>query len=480
MKSVGVLLVMPSFQEVYGAYRHLYRRGFLNPPLGLCYLASALEQAGHTVRIIDAEAASLTLAQIVGQALEFSPKLIGLSSTSIDFPQARAVALALRQALPGIPVVLGGTHVNIFGQAVLEENPMFDMACIGDGEDLLPELAQALQDGREGDLAHVKGLIWRRGEVVVANENRLLETNIDRYPFPARWLLDNTQYYRAVPRRGYQQTAAFMSSRGCPFGCIYCAVKNIHGGQKVRLRSADNVLEEIEHIVTRFGIRHIAFNDDCLTLKRDRVLAICEGLRRKNLKITWEGLSRADLIDRELLMEMKAAGFVRLSMGIESGNQAILDVIRKQETLEQIEKAVALTHEVGIVTRGSVILGNPYENSETVKETFRFINRLKGLDQVVINILQPYPGTVVREMMLRGEGGSSFQEHLVGDAKLQRFGSANVTVNDLTPKKLVKLQREGFLRFYLRPRVLLNNLRISGVRTFITDGFGFMRSILGV
>jgi len=271
-----------------------------------------------------------------------------------------------------------------------------------------------------------------------------------------------------------------MSSRGCPFKCIYCAVKNIHGGEKVRLRSAANVLDELEHIVKRFGIRHIAFNDDCLTLKRERVLEICEGIRSKGLNITWEGLSRADLIDRELLKIMKGAGFVRLSIGIESGNQGILDVIRKQETLEQIEKAVNLSHEVGIVTRGSVILGNPYENSQTVKDTFRFINRVKGLDQVVINILQPYPGTVVRDMMLRGEGGSSFQEHLVGDAKLQRFGSANITVNDLTPEKLVKLQREGFLRFYMRPGTLWNNLRISGIKTFLSDGYGFMRSILGV
>jgi radical SAM superfamily enzyme YgiQ (UPF0313 family) len=480
MNAARVLLVMPSFQEVYGSYRHLYRRGFLNPPLGLCYLASALEQAGHTARIIDAEAANLTLAQVVKQAREFAPKLIGLSSTSIDFHQAKAAAQALRQALPGTPIILGGTHVNIFGQAVLEKNPEFDMICIGDGEDLLPEVIQTLSGSRDGDLAQVKGLIWRRGEALVVNETRPIETNIDRYPFPARWLLDNSQYYRAVPYSGYQQTAAFMSSRGCPFKCIYCAVKNIHGGEKVRLRSAENVLDELEHIVKRFGIRHIAFNDDCLTLKRDRVLTICEGIRRKNLKITWEGLSRADLVDRELLKIMKDAGFVRLSIGIESGNQAILDVIRKQETLEQIESAVNLAHEVGIVTRGSVILGNPYENSDTVKDTFRFINHLKGLDQVVINILQPYPGTVVRDMMLRGEGGSSFQEHLVGDAKLQRFGSANVTVNDLTPEKLVKLQRKGFLRFYLRPVTLLNNLRISGVRTFISDGFGFMRSILGV
>ena len=480
MSRCDALLVMPSFQEVYGSYRHLYRQGFLNPPLGLCYLASALEAAGHSVRVMDAEAANLTLQQVVTLARECSPLLIGLSSTSIDFYQAKALALAFREALPGVPIVLGGTHVNIFGQAVLEENPCFDMACIGDGEDLLPEVMQALKKGQQDDLANVDGLVWRRGEEIMVNKPRLIETNIDRYPFPARWLLENERYFRAVPYRGYQTTAAFMSSRGCPFKCIYCAVKNIHGGEKVRLRSAANVLEELEHIVKRFGIRHIAFNDDCLTLKRDRVLEICEGIRSKGLNITWEGLSRADLVDRDLLKIMKAAGFVRMSIGIESGNQAILDVIRKQETLEQIENAVSLSHEAGIVTRGSVIIGNPYENTQTVQDTFRFINRLKGLDQVVINILQPYPGTVVREMMLRGEGGASFQENLCADSKLQRFGSANITVNDLTPEKLVKLQREGFLRFYMRPSALWNNLCISGFKTFLSDGYGFMRSILGV
>jgi radical SAM superfamily enzyme YgiQ (UPF0313 family) len=476
--NMNIILLVSHYANIYGKYRPLYKRGFVNPPLSLAYLAAALIKAGHSVKIIDGEAENLSAAAIISRCRDFDPQLIGLTATSVDFNLCRQMAERLKKDLPAVPVILGGTHLNIFGAQVLKENPVFDFGCIGDGEDLLVELAAALSEASV-NLKDIPGLIYRHGEEVIQNRHRPLETQIDRYPFPARHLLNNELYYRSVPHRGYQVTAAVMSSRGCPYSCVYCAVENIYGGARLRLRSAANVLDELEEIVNHFGIRHLAFNDDCLTVDRQRVLELCRGIKERRLHFTWEGLSRADLLDKELVQAMKATGFVRISIGIESGNPRILKVLRKGETLEQIRQGIRIAKEAGIVTRGSAIIGSPYETRETIADTFRFVNGLKELDQVVINILQPYPGTRVREMVLNGEGGCRFLGSRENNENLQRFGRALIEVNGLTPRHLINLQRSGFLRFYLRPQAIYNNLRLCGLRPFISDSLGFLRSMVG-
>lgn len=475
---MNVQFVVPGFSDIYGNYRHLYRRGFVNPPLGLCYLAGSVISAGHQAGIIDGEAEGLTQSEIISRLRESSPDLVGFTATSIEFHRVRELARAVKQAMGDITTVIGGTHLNLFGMDAFQEAQEFDFACIGDGEDLLVELLAALSSGHEL-FEDLQGLLWREHGQARTNPLRQVEQNIDRYPYPSHELLHKELYMRSVPYKGEQLTAAVMSSRGCPYACIYCAVKKVYGGRQVRLRSSQNVLGEIELLVHDMGINHISFSDDCLTLKRDRILDICQGIEDRGLQITWEGLTRADLVDLEMLKKMNQSGCVRLSFGIESANPEMLKVIRKQESIERIREAIVAAKRAGIVTRGSVIIGNPHETRKTVEETFKFVRKLRELDQVVINVLQPYPGTPVRDMILDGEGGSSF----VGDTgnydSLRRFGSASIRVNDLEPEDLVRLQRLGFLWFYLRPRVILNNLRIARLSSTLRDGLGFLRSIAG-
>jgi anaerobic magnesium-protoporphyrin IX monomethyl ester cyclase len=470
-----VALLSPPFAKIYGRFRSLYKRGFLNPPLGFAYLAGSLEKAGHEVMIVDGEGEGLEYDEILKRVQAFEPKLIGFTATSPDFGITVELAKYIRPSFPKTPFVIGGTHTAIFQKDVLLDNREFDFGVIGDGEIALNELLERI--GESSAYGEVEGLIWRRGEEVIQNSFRPAERDLDLYPFPARHLLRNDLYIRNVPYKGYLRTAAFMSSRGCPFNCIYCAVKNIPNGTMVRFRSPENVVEELDLIVRRFGIPHVAFNDDCLTFRRNKVLALCEEIRRRGLKFTWEGLSRADKIDRELLRQMKAAGFVRISIGIESGNQPILDILKKNETLEQIAEGIRYAHEEGIVTRGSVIIGSPYETQKEVENTFQFITSLKELDQVVINIMQPYPGTLVREMVMRGEGGTRLLERDL--SSLRRFGNASMEVNDLSADLLVKLQREGMRRFYFRPAKVIRNLVINHPVALAFDGISALRSILG-
>lgn len=476
---MNVQFVVPGFEDIYGNYRHLYRRGFVNPPLGLCYLASAVLGEGHQAAIIDGEAEGLTQSEVVARLRSAAPDLVAFTATSIEFHRVRELAQAVKAALGAVPTIIGGTHLNLFGMDVFREATEFDFACIGDGEDLLVELLSALADPNP-NLADIPGLLWRDAGQVRANAPRPVEQELDRYRFPAHGLLRNELYTRSVPYRGEQFTAAVMTSRGCPYACIYCAVKQVYGGRQVRLRSSENVLQELEGIVNDLGISHISFSDDCLTLKRERILAICEGISQRGLRVTWEGLTRADLVDLEMLKTMHRSGCVRLSFGIESANPGMLKVMRKGESIERIRESIVAAKRAGIVTRGSVIIGNPHETRATVEETFRFARSLRELDQLVINVLQPYPGTPVRDMILQGEGGSAFVGGTENYDALRRFGSASIRVNDLEPEDLVQLQRQGFLRFYLRPRVILNNLRITGLASSFKDGLGFLRSILGI
>lgn len=477
-----ILLAVPAFAKIYGSYRRFYKKAFNNPPLSLCYIAAAAEKAGHTVKILDGEAHNLSIDQILNQAKDFEPDLFGITATSIDYHVAEQLIKSFKNTFPRIPVLLGGTHVNIFEKEVLQDNPAIDLGCIGDGEDLIQELLEVMSKGDSKVLENVPGLIFRRNGEIIQNPYRPLEKDIDRYTFPALHLLDNSLYFRAFPYDGYQVTASFMSSRGCPYRCVFCAVDKLKmsGGSTVRLRTAENVLDELEVIVNKMGIKYVAFNDDCFTVNKKRVHEICEGIQKRGLKFTWEAITRADRVDKELLIAMKEAGLTRVSYGIESGNTTILKAINKAETLERIEEAFKITQEVGIVTRGTFMIGNPFETRKTIKDTFRYMRKLQGLDQVILSIMQPYPGTKVRDMALNGEGGLKFLENKNDFGILQKFGSASISVNELSPKDLIFLQKWGLLSFYLRPLKLLRNIKITGTKVFLSDGYNFVRSVIGI
>ncbi|MBW1918454.1 MAG: radical SAM protein [Deltaproteobacteria bacterium] len=466
------ILISPPFSNVYGSFKAILKYGFLNPPLGLCYLAASLKRAGHQPLVLDCEAQGYNVAKILEIVQREKPDLIGITATSPEFYNAVAIAEALKSHL-NIPIVLGGVHLTIFRQKVLVDYPCFDFGVIGEGEETIVELLENLPEPWR--YSQIRGLIFRAEGEVIENPLRPLHNHLDNLPFPDRTLLDNRLYFRNVPRLGHQVTTAFMSSRGCPFNCIYCAVAQIPGGRQIRYRSAPNVADEIEYVVRELNVPHISFNDDVLTMNKARIYELCEEIQRRGLRFTWEGLSRADRVDRKLLQTMKASGFVRISYGIESGNPEILKFTGKNETLEQISEAFRITREAGILARGSLIIGLPYENRRTVEDSFRFINSLYGLDQVVINILQPYPGTKVREMILRGEGGS----RIIADdlRELRRFGNASVEVNDLSRHRLIWLQKIGLLRFYLRPGILWRNFKLYQPQAFLLDGLAFFRAL---
>jgi len=296
--------------------------------------------------------------------------------------------------------------------------------------------------------------------------------DLDTLPFPARHLVQYRKYLWSVPGKGLVPVTTILTQRGCPYPCVFCAVHTMF--PRVRYRQPEHIVDELEHIATELDIHHVQFSDDTLTLRADKVEAMCDEIQRRKLRITWEGYTRADRISRDLLARMKDAGLVRLSFGVESGDQRVLDAIGKGTTLEQCRQAYEWCESLGLETRCSVMLGNPFETRQTVQHTVDFIRSLK-VYQAYINIATPYPGTALLDMARQGDGGLRL---LTEDwAEYRRYGNAVMEVNDLTQQDLIRLQRQAYLQFYLRPPIIWKNLKRAGLQAALKNVAAFVSSL---
>ena len=248
-------------------------------------------------------------------------------------------------------------------------------------------------------------------------------------------------------------------------------------GRRVRWHSIQRVMEELDYIVNENDIKHIIIMDENLTLNKKRLLLICREIKKNNLKFTWEGWTHVSTVDEEILQAMKSAGLIRLSFGIESGDQKILNKIKKAITLDQVRNAYGIAEKVGIETRGSAMLGHPYETRETAWRTIKFLRSIKECQQVFLNVTCPYPGTELYDCAVTGKGGMKL---LTTDySQYKRYGNPVIEVNDLSAKDLKRLQIMGLLYFYLTPRRIFYNIfKRTGLKAGIINGFAFLHGVL--
>lgn len=466
-----ILLVQPPWAEIYGKYKPAAKAGVLYPPLGLCYLAPGIEKAGHQVKIIDMEAQGVDLASLLTTAETYRPDLVGITSTTPLFYQAKRIARKIKERI-NIPLVIGGPHIAVMPDEAMKDCDSFDYGIYGEGEKAFSELVNALASKKR--IEGIAGLLYRENGTVVKTGPRPFEPDLDSLSFPNRGLLQLDRYLWGVPGKGIVRFTTILTSRGCPFQCIFCSQRTVFG-TKVRYRHPENILNEIEHIVNDLGIKHFAFLDETLTMDRKHVEDICQGIIDRKIEVTWEGWTRANTVDEELLRLMKRAGFVRISFGIESGDPEILKVIKKGEQLSDFITGYKIAKKVGLETRASLMLGHPYETKKSALKSLRFVKNIKECDQLYLNISTPYPGTEFYEMAKRGEGGIRL---LTDDfAEYRRYGNPVIEVTDLTKKDLIKLQKRGFLSFYLTPGRVYYNLKRAGIKAGIKNAFAFVRSI---
>lgn len=414
--------------------RKSQREDIVVPPLGIAYLAAGLEKKGHTVGIIDAFAEGLDIASLEARIRQFSPDLTGITGMTPVIDNAYRTVQAARRYSKYI--VLGGPHVSVYKQKIFEQSPAIDFAIQGEGETSISRLVEELDAGR--DVSAVPGLITRD----TINPPAPYINDLDTLPFPARHLLPNDRY-RYILSKG--RVTTIFSSRGCPYQCIFCD-KAVFGSQW-RARSAENVLAEVEHVVREFGVRSVVFYDDLFTVKKDRIIEICQGLLERMLNIEWKCEGRVNIVDEETLSWMKKAGCSMIAYGVESGNQKGLDYLHKGTTVEQIRNAFALTRKAGIKPMGYFVLGIPVETYEDEIGTIEFAKEIQAA-YAQFSVLSPTPGTILYDKVIEMGWYREVDAMNPMDKELKRPAILNENWDE---DKLTAILREAHRRFYLSP-----------------------------
>ena len=413
------------------------------PPLSLGYVAAVMEEAGHEVDLIDSNALRLPVDRVVDRVRKYGPRLIGFTITTHMFHNTlnwiRRYKAALRK-----PVMVGGVHVGLYANETLA-HPEIDYALIGEAEANLPRFLEALEKGE--DLKQVPGLCFRRdGSVVVTGLNDD-GRDIDAIPFPARHHLPNDRYYSFITRR--RNFTAMMTSRGCPFRCVFCAQRG-----RLRLRSAGNVLDEITECCERYGVREIDIFDTTFTASKRRVHEICQGVLARSLDLEWTLRTRCDMVDRDMLQAMARAGCRLIMYGIESADEGILRNLNKEISIDQVRDVIRWTREAGIGTLGFFMIGSPGETSETVERTIRLARELR-LDHIQVTKITPFPGTELYERYVRETGDDNWRRYVLDPAGKRVF---NLIGTELTSSEIQRTIRRMYVEFYFRPIHILRSL----------------------
>jgi len=360
------------------------------PPLGLAYLAGILRREKAEVRILDLLMARYSPELLRRELREFQPDVVGATCSTINFKAASRILRLCKDFDSGIVTAIGGPHASFVAADLIENVPWIDFVVMGEGDQTVVELVQALTDG--SDLAQVAGMAFRKNGRAVVNAPRPLIKDLDSLPLPARDLLPVSKY------RALRVPFTVITSRGCPFGCIFCSAPKMFG-RGVRYRNPKLVVDEIEMIHRELGFQEINIVDDTFTVKEPHVQAICQGMRDRNLKITWSVYSRVDTINPRMLNTMREAGCNWVCFGLESGSQKILDTIKKRITTDKSREGIRMATESGLNVLASFILGLPGEDPETASQTVGLAKELFDTYKVSygFHLLAPMPGTEVRE-----------------------------------------------------------------------------------
>lgn len=362
------------------------------PPLGLMYVGASLREAGYSVRILDCTFVD-EIEEAEDEIRRTEARYIGIHSM-ITLTR-NAVRLAEVAKSSGKTVIYGGPDPSTDPGKYLRKG-RGDYVVIGEGERTAVELLQSLDRGEMP--IEVRGIAFLNGDgSVVRTKARELERDLDSIALPARDLIDNERY-KAVWRsdHGYALTSV-MTTRGCPYGCFFCSEKLVFG-RRYSMRSADNVVRELQEIVQRYGYDRVWFADDIFPLRKDRTLEICKQILDKHLRFSWSCLARADLVDEESLAAMRNAGCEMVFYGVESGSQRMLDEMNRMMTVEQIVDGTEAAKKVGLKVHAFMMVGFPGENYESLKQTIDFLKELNP-DEFSFTVAYPLPGTELFHMV---------------------------------------------------------------------------------
>lgn len=414
------------------------RQGAL-PPLGIAYIAAVLERAGHEVEVIDAIADALSRSDVAARVRSFGPRLVGITAMTPTFRGTQEAATIAKAE--GALTVVGGVHMAMFARETLTHD-CFDYGVIGEGEDTIVELAEALESGRS--VEHIEGLAYkgRNGEIVVGRE-RIVE-NLDSLPFPAFHLLPMQKYSSII---GLHPVTTMMGSRGCPYKCSFCY--KTPSDKQYRRRSPANIVDEMVHLQRSYGVKEIMFYDDLMP--QQYVRELCEEILHRGLRMAWETPQRVNLVNPELLRLMKRAGCRVLRYGVEQGDPVQMQLVEKRISIDQVKRVFQWTREAGIDAFAYFIVGYAFETPETMRATIELAKELNPRF-VMFTKATPLPGTPLMDMAI--------EQGLISRDYWSKFtlGEPMKAIPPFVRDARDWVER-AYREFYFRPRKVLEQVR---------------------
>ena len=434
------------------------RSAGITPPLGLMYIASYIKQKRNDmVRIFDIRLYKKPLREIYSIINEFRPDLIGISALTIEASALHQIADFIKQFI-NTPIIVGGPHVTSYPHDVLN-NKCIDIGVIGEGEITFKEILDGLELG--GNLYNIDGIAYREnGNIVIHNERGYIK-NLDELPFPAWNIIDLAKYAHTTGASmiGFRPYMLLLTSRGCPFQCIYC--HNIFG-KRFRARSADNVLREMNSLIKDYHINDFEIIDDISNFDKDRIKIIFKGIIDRNWKVNLSfpnGL-RADMLDEETIHLMSKAGVSQILIAVETVSPRLQKTIKKNLHLDKVKKMIDQSVNIGMFVMGSFILGLPTETVKEAKETVSFACKTR-LHVALFYILTPFGGTEIERQI-------ETITHIPLDIKSEDFDYHAMPFNasDIPNKQLHRLYTFAYIRFYFNP---IRVIRILKTKTMWRD-----------
>ena len=426
--------------------------GLVAPPLGIGYIAAVLEENDIEVKIIDGAALEMSWEEYEEEVYKYSPDIIGITAVTPAISQALKAAKIAKESCPDSHVVLGGYHPT-FTYKELLKNDFIDLIILGEGEYTMLELARAVENGT--DLREVKGIATSE---FITPARPIIE-DLDELPFPARHLLPMDKYKILNMKL---TTGTLISGRGCPHRCSFCSSAAMHG-HNLRMRSAGNIVDEMEHLINDHDAEMIAFMDDTFTINRKRVEEVCNEIKERDLDFYWGATARADTLSENILKKMRDSGCITLFVGVESADQQNLDNLNKKVSIDRIKKTFELTRQLNVRTIASAVLGMPGDTRQSIEKTINFVKNLNP-SYAIFSLATPYPGT---DFYVNASKQNLIK---VNDWSKYTLLIPVLETVDCSLDELKSLQKKAFKDFYLRPSYIIRQAWMDGFVIIKTVG----------
>jgi radical SAM superfamily enzyme YgiQ (UPF0313 family) len=446
-KSILILLMTTAPPE-----KDTWYHGKRLPPIGLMYIAAALEKAGYGVQMLDNYLQNKPTSEIQQIVTKINPQIIGITCGSATYHRCIETAKAIKESLPNCKIVVGGWHASYVPDSLLA-NPEIDYVVMAEGERAMTQLTACILSGNETAAATIPGVACRTSAGNIKNPPKFIE-NMDEIPYPARHLLPIEQYDRTIEFLSAKPADVMSISRGCVYNCGFCETRKLWGNI-CRGFSPQRVIGEIENLQTRYGTKAIYFINDNFTLRKKETTEICKLMIEKKMDLEWICDTRVDLVNQDLLATMSKAGCKAIWFGVESGSPEVLQRIGRNINLKQVEDALSLCHKNGIKVACSFMLGLPGETLRDMDESLRFAKKLAP-DWCQFNVFIANPDSRLYQELLETKNYTQLDDFLL-----------SVKTDEYDYDKLLGIQRRFMREFHRSPKQIIRRVKREGPLNFV-------------